>query len=583
MRKRSPDTLFERYLPYLLSGLLLGLSYPSYPYVRLEVLAWVWMVPLLLALKEVRSFRSFLGRVYLATLVVSIFGEAWLLVSHPWGTILLFFVNAVVFTVPFVAFYCIRQALSWRVALWSAPVVWSAWDWVYHQSEGSLGWIGLWGSQANLYWLVQYADLTGVWGITFWLVLFNVLVVMVIEDWQARSHDFSRSSGTATKVAPTRFLARRLAMVSAAMLVFPLAYSASVFIKAASKRGPEISVLLVQPNINPWQKSDRKTRPTSLGKTTALTSTAIARHKPDLIIWPEGAVPYVLPQEPAAREFVYRAVSKWQVPLLTGTLDQRTSDNPAERPPLLSYEGRDSELFNAAVLLAPEQYRDRQGAEEKKAGQRFSVKSSEVYHKQVLMPFVEHVPWSERFPVLSHLALDLGVSSGISAGRQATVFAFRTPPGAEVRVAAPICYEQLYPATLAEFVRQGADLLAVITNEGWWSKTHGAYQLAAFTRLRAIETRRSIARCANTGLTCFIDPLGRIYDQAPWWEEQTVVGQVRLAQGLSWYVRYPDYFPKACVWLSLGLAVAVAVQKVRQALPWRKPHLGEARAWVRRA
>src|SRR5260370_12574609 len=152
--------------PYLLSGLLLGLSYPSYPYVHLEVLAWVWMAPMLLALKEVKSFWKFLRNVYVVTLVVSLFGMSWLIVSSTLGAVLLFFVCAAVFTVPFAGFYFIRQALGWRVALLSAPVLWTAWDWLYHQSEGSFGWIGLWGTQSNLSWLGSCADITGVSGAT---------------------------------------------------------------------------------------------------------------------------------------------------------------------------------------------------------------------------------------------------------------------------------------------------------------------------------------------------------------------------------------------------------------------------------
>jgi len=154
MNKLNARAVSQGSLSYLLSGVLFGLSWPSYPYIHLEVLAWVWMVPLLLALKERRSFWSFLGRVYLATLVAWVFGECWLLVSHAWGTVLLFFVSAAVFTVPFIGFYCIRHALGWRWALWSAPVVWTAWDWLYHQSEGSFGWVAVGVSQSNLYWLV---------------------------------------------------------------------------------------------------------------------------------------------------------------------------------------------------------------------------------------------------------------------------------------------------------------------------------------------------------------------------------------------------------------------------------------------
>ena len=180
LRNWAPGT----YLPLVLSGLLFGLSYPSYPYVRLEALAWVWMAPLLLSLKGVRSLTRFLCRVYFAAFLTCVVGMHWLVTSTVTGTLLLFFVGAAVFTVPFAGFYFIRRAFGWRAALWSAPVVWTAWDWLYYQSEGSFGWLAMGVTQSNLIWLVQYADVTGVWGITFWLVLFNVLVVMAVEGGQ---------------------------------------------------------------------------------------------------------------------------------------------------------------------------------------------------------------------------------------------------------------------------------------------------------------------------------------------------------------------------------------------------------------
>jgi apolipoprotein N-acyltransferase len=344
----------QRYQPYLLSGILFGLSWPSYPYIHLEVLAWVWMVPMLLALKSVTSLGRFLLNVYLTTLVVCLFGMSWLLVSSPWGAVLLFFVGAVVFAVPFVGFYFIRRTLGWRAALWSAPVVWTAWEWVYHQTEGSFGWLAMGYTQSNFTWLFQFVDITGVWGITFWLVLFNIVVVMAVEDCGVQSTALRRALALEETPAEAGTLSRLQAL--AVMLVVPLAYSAYTFLRAeraSSEPSHDLSVLLVQPNINPWHKMDQRPRAETLAKAAALTDAAVAGHTPDLIIWPETAIPYVLLRETAAQQFVVWAVAKWKAPLLTGTLDARVYDDPSERPPLLKYEDRDYELFNAAVLLEP--------------------------------------------------------------------------------------------------------------------------------------------------------------------------------------------------------------------------------------
>lgn len=545
---------FKRHSPYVLSGLLLGLSYPSYPYVRLEVLAWVWMVPLLLSLREMNSLPRFLGRVYLASFVVCVTGMSWLSSATVLGALLLFFVSALVFTAPFVGFYIVRIAFGWRTALWSAPAVWTAWDWLYHRSEGSFGWLAMGVTQSNLYWLVQYVDVTGVWGVTFWLVLFNVLVVMAVEGWPA-----ARGSVAGGRTA-AQLLACRLAAACALMLAVPLAYSAYVFTRPARGTADgvrELSVLLVQPNVNPWQKLSEESRPAVLRKTIGLTNNALGglSERPDLIVWPETAVPYYLPTDREARESVYRAVTRWETPLLTGLFDAGAEMSGGAAPADVGKR----ELFNAAALLSPAP---------SVPGHRLNVETSPAYHKRVLMPFVERVPYAERFPSFQRLAIDIGAGDRVSRGREATVFTLRTRRGEEATVAAAICYEYLYPAEVADLVRGGAQMLAFVTNEGWFSRTHGEYQMAAFSRLRAVETRRAVARTANTGMTELIDQYGRVQAQTPWWSEQSLAGRVALSDELSLYVRYTDYFPRACTWASLVLLLsALLVVVVRARLP----------------
>jgi len=313
MKKPLSHSINQRCLPYLLSALLLGLSYPSYPYIRLEALAWIWMLPMLLALKSVESFPKFLRNVYLTLLCVAVIGMSWLALSTFLGALLLFAIFPIILSVPLVIFYFVRQSFGWRVALLSLPPVWTACDWLYQGTEGSLGWLPIGVTQSNLYWLVQYIDVTGMWGITFWLVLFNVLIVMAIDDWREQ---FSVSGFQFSAVASRLKIAliRKLAIVAALMLVFPMAYSAYVFIEAArasSGNDRELSVVL--------------------RKTVALTNRALAKSetKPDLIIMPETAVPYDLTEDKEARETIYRGVARWQTPLLTGLLDAPVADDAA--------------------------------------------------------------------------------------------------------------------------------------------------------------------------------------------------------------------------------------------------------------
>ncbi len=586
--------LGQRFWPYALSGVLMGLSWPSYPYVRLEVFTWIWMVPMLLALKSVKTFWRYLLNVVVALFIFSVFGEYWLITSTKLGALLLFFVCTVVYSVPLIALFFIRRALGWRLALWLLPVVWTAWDWLYHRSDGSFGWLAMGVTQSNLYWLVQYVDITGVWGITFWLVLFNVLIVRALDEFRIANfglridcttpHEESqylRTSGIQRSTIRNRLI-RRLAVSAAAMLLPPLAYSAFIFINAARTTATdrEISVLLIQPNIDPWQKFDTKSGPAVLGKTLALTDSALANQKPDLIVWPESAVPYFFDENRPVQEVVKRAVARWDTPLLTGVMDRRIKNDSQTQTP----RGDNTELFNAALMLTPGATKPAESLVRKSSGtgpqvtgndpraRHWSdVKTSDLYRKRILMPFVERVPLVEQFPALSRLAINVGGSGGFTRGQEPTVFSFRDRQGENVTVGTAICYDQEYPAEMAESVRNGAEMLAVITNEGYWSKTQGAYEMAAFTRLRAIEMRRSIARAANTGISGLIDPLGRMYGEVPWWSEQSVSGKLKLSRQMTLYVRYTDFFPKACLWLLLGLAAAICLQRLRRLMSWRQP------------
>jgi hypothetical protein len=272
------------------------------------------------------------------------------------------------------------------------------------------------------------------------------------------------------------------------MLLPPLAYSMYVFVKdsGAAADGRELSVLMVQPNVDPWRKFDANTSAMSLGKTLALTDAGMARHKPDLIIWPEMAVPYFFRDDKTVQEFVKRAVSRWDVPLLTGTLDRYTYDNLQTIGPLRENEQGNAKVFNAGVLLTPEpreadqpltvkssEPQERATSNGTQTKQRFNVKTSEMYRKRVLMPFAERVPFVDRFPALSRLAINFGGLGALSPGHEATVFSFEDKHGETVaklihaflyRLRRPLGQTQRYAGTplMKKWSFAAASLVALI-------------------------------------------------------------------------------------------------------------------------
>ncbi len=519
-------------LPCLLSGIFLWLAFPSFPWMRFEFLGWFCLVPILLALRETPTFRAFLGKAILMnTICFALFSYSILYVIAI-GYFLIIIYFAFVFTVPFVGLYLARKYLSWRGALWSFPFLWTTWEWLFHISDISLGAIRLGNTQANAVWLVQFIDITGVWGITFWLVLINVVIVVIIEEIAALR-------SLQKPILAEKFLIFNFAFLIV-LFALPLAYSAYIFSREKQMISSEINVLLVQPNVSPWEKVDEDSQDDLLGKSIRLTDEALKTQKPDLIIWCETAYTYTWGKFEDSDDQLRELVKKWKTPLLTGTFAARTYAPNELKPSRLDILQTDTEYFNSAILLKPIT----------ESNGEIKVYDSPLQKKRRVVPFAEQAPYAEYAPWLADLntqiALQVGERPNLSVGKEAKVFRFRTSNDEEIGVGAAICFEELFPTEFTDFVQNGATMLALITNEGWYDKSDAQYKLAAFSRLRSIETRRSVARTGSTGLTWICDPFGRITAQIPWWQEQTLNGKVPISKVMSLYVQYPDYFPKAC-------------------------------------
>ena len=148
---------------------------------------------------------------------------------------------------------------------------------------------------------------------------------------------------------------------------------------------------------------------------------------------------------------------------------------------------------------------------------------------------------------------------GWGRGRDASVMELSSPRHGKVVLANIICYESIFPTLVAEFVGKGARLLTLVTNDGWYGTSYGPYQHLAIGRMRCIENRRAMARCANTGLTVVLDKFGRIIAEVPWWQEESLTAEVPLESRLTFYTTHPDLLPHvASVLSALLLLVAFA-------------------------
>lgn len=492
-------------MPFL-SGILLGVSFPSYPFIRLEILSWIAFVPLLLSLQKEQGFGRTFREVWLAMLVFSSVSLWWISLATLPGGLAAILAHSLFMTVPFLAFFAVKRRRGFRFALVALPFFWTTWEWVYIQQDLSFGWLTMGNSQACFTPMIQYADITGVWGISFWLLSFNVLAVLA---WRQKDRG----------VVLHRCLAGMLLMV-----LLPLGYAWAVFHDGRHDGERSVRVSLVQPNVDPFKKWQQYTSTDLMDGYYRLSARAVFRDSPELVIWPETAIPFrILDDNNAGYLHSLRLLLKdWRVALLSGFPDVRYGSPD-------SSDARDERVFqafNASMLLTPD------------------FREPQVYHKVRLVPFAERVPYVEYVPWLERFTISLAGISGWGKGTGTPVMEFDSRRNGRVKLANVICYESIFPDFVSGFVRNGAQFLTVVTNDGWYGFSYGPYQHAAIARLRCVENRRAMARCANTGITACIDRYGKVYREVPWWEPHVLTAEVPLASDLAFYTRHPDLFVK---------------------------------------
>jgi apolipoprotein N-acyltransferase len=280
--------------------------------------------------------------------------------------------------------------------------------------------------------------------------------------------------------------------------------------------GTPVRIALIQGNVAQGQKWDAAFADQIFQRYLALSRNGVAQGA-TLIVWPESATPFLYEEHPAA-EAMRLLARETGVRLFVGS-DQ------IER-------GATPRYYNSAFLIDP-------------AG-----RTTGVYRKMQLVPFGEYVPLQSILSFAGPLVEQVG---GFAPGETLTVFRLR-----EGAFTTGICYEAVFSHLSREAVRRGSQLLTSITNDAWFGRSSAPWQHLAMARMRSVETGRYLARAANTGISAFVDPYGRVMQQSPLFAPAVVVGEVRFLDGVTPYVRIGDVVPWAGLVVGLGLWVAGA-------------------------
>ncbi|MEA2064138.1 MAG: apolipoprotein N-acyltransferase [Gemmatimonadota bacterium] len=484
------------YLAPLVSGLLLVVSFPPF---KLFVPGFLALVPLLYFIDRERSdLRAavgafFCGLVFWGGLLywITLFSRAGYLVM-----IAVMSLGGVIFAL---AVRRLRSRFGIPVAL-SAPFVWTAIDYLLH-AHGDLAFT--WGQLAYTLthypvWL-QMAAFTGAYGVTFWLVSINSLILVLLTRLVSRE----KSSTPARLRLPAVFLF--------IMLVFPpllglARYSEEKAEKeAAGRLNPgQVRVSYIQPAVPQEDRWRGEMRDSAFSLLDSLTLSESA-NAPDLVVWPEGAAPAHIRTDKYYQALAGESARKVGAWLLTGAPDY--SHHKDRR-------GFDS--YNAAFLFDPE------------------GKITRNYNKIHLVPISERMPWEDIFTGLKEI--DVGGSHFIPGERHVV---FNAGPGRDFGLL--ICFESIFPELSRRLVLGGARFLVNITNDAWFERTSAAYQHSSFLVLRAIENSREVVRSANTGISAFYDRLGRRRQASVLDEVTAATGTVRTYDNLTFYTRWGDW------------------------------------------
>lgn len=525
----------------VLSGTMLGFSFPPFTF---GILACFGLVPLLVVLADIEDVRPSLGWIYLTLFAFHIVVLNWtggyehgndkyMMVAGAMTMLL----HPLLYLVLMGAYMFVKKHVGAREALVSLPFLWVGYEYCHSLGEWSFPWLTLGNSQSYDITRIQFISATGVYGLSFWILVINVLTFEL----------YSRIVHGSYKLISKQSLA--FALVIALVYVAPEIHGRIVLAHAPpsgiADTDRTINVGMVQSNIDPWEKwkgNSSQYIQYYLARTESLST---GSPKPDVVLWPETAVTYYILTEAGQGALlpIREEVEHANVSVLTGFQHAVFYEDSTKAPPSAKrdpFTGRRYDVFNAATLIQP------------------GVEELPWYGKMKMVPIAERVPYADAFHFLDFLRWDVGIG-GWQVGPDSTIFEERKT-GA--RFCSMICYESTYPGFVAGFVRKGAEFIAIITIDSWWGHMSGAFQHHQFAIFRAIENRRWIARCAVGGISSYIDPYGRVYDKTELFTQAIRVRTIGRSTDLTLYSRVDDLFAQICSIVALIILAAAIGERI---------------------
>lgn len=524
----------HRLLLSVVSGVLLSLAWLGFP-------GWIMFVaflPLFTVEKyfteNTLEFRgvSFWGHALITVFIWNILTTWWIMHATILGAVLAVVANSFLMSMVLWLAHTARRRYKSYLGYIALIVFWISFEYFHFHWDIEWPWLQLGNGFANNVKLIQWYEFTGAFGGTLWVLTINVLLFKLLE--QIRNSEKRESM-----ITSLAFLA---------VLITPIMVSMIMYSSYKEKVAPK-AVTIVQPNIDPYSEKYDMEAETAKKNTFLRLAQSVSTDETDFIIGPETVYenPYYWDEAKLKSNVFLNDMERFllnypKAQMVFGVSSFKVYNNPGEvTGTARTSDGLSYDRFNTALYLNRNN-------------------EVQIYHKSKLVVGVEKMPFMNYLGFINDIVINIGGTTG-SLGRQeeASVFVARD----STKIAPVICYESVFGEYVTDYVKKGAGLIFIITNDGWWKNTPGYHQHMSFARLRAIENRRSIARSANTGISCFINQRGDVSQSTAWWEEAVISGTINSNDQLTFYTKNGDFIARISLFVSVLLILLLVVKRFR--------------------
>jgi apolipoprotein N-acyltransferase len=521
----------KRYLLSILSGLLFTLAFPFTGSVTpLVFIAWV---PLLLVEQNLidnnkKAIHVFI-HAYLIFILFNIGTTWWIWIADEGGAIMAFIFNSLLMAITFLIYHLIKKRLPHNKGGWSLLAVWICFEYLHYNWELSHPWLTMGNFFSISPKFIQWYEFTGVLGGTLWVLLVNILVFLILKNWKEKQKRNLTLIGL--------FFGLTVPIIASIVIYFQLV------VNSANHKTYE--VVIVQPNIDAYQEkfSENFTCEDQIEKLIGLANQKITQNTA-LVLGPETSISRGFNEDDSKNDPILKLLeTKLLTPnkklsILIGASTYKLFSNKNSNASRAIPNGFGYyESYNSSLLMEQN-------------------KRASFIHKSKLVLGVEKIPFSSLFPFLEDLAIQNGGTSG-SLGIEPHAKIFNVD---KVKIGALVCYESIYGDFVTGQIRQGAQFISILTNDDWWGDTPGYRQHFSFAQLRAIENRRYIVRCANTGRSGIINERGEVLRSSNFSVPAVMKSSIPLMNGTTFYAKNGDYIGIISIGFSLLLVVLILVR-----------------------